>query len=93
MHFFRVPLFSQGEEPTQLLEQADRLAWLNNWVKVGPLYERAEMLFGQARDERNALYARIGKIHATWQSQFLPDLSKRLVRQRSRIPLSRTIPG
>jgi CHAT domain-containing protein len=78
MCLFSIPVFGQGEGPTQLLKEADRLAWLNNWVKAGPLYERAERLFGQANDERNALYARIGKIHATCQSQFLPDLSKRL---------------
>src|SRR5207247_3027701 len=61
LYFFRLPLFSQAEGPMQLIEEADRLAWLNNWVKAGPLYERAETFFGQAEDERNALDARIGK--------------------------------
>ena len=61
-----------------MLDEADRLAWLNNWVKAGPLYEQAENLFSQAGDTKNALYAKIGNIHASLQSHSLPDLSRYL---------------
>jgi CHAT domain-containing protein len=71
----------QTQNPKRLLEEADRLAWLNNWIQAGPLYERAEILFSQDADTKNALYARIGSIQASFQSRSLPDLSRDLAAQ------------
>jgi tetratricopeptide (TPR) repeat protein len=75
---FQLPVCGQNESPKHLLDEADRLAWLDNWVKAGPLYEQAERLFGQSGDIKGTLYARIGKTYATMQSQSFPDLSRRL---------------
>ncbi|MEW5976041.1 MAG: CHAT domain-containing protein [Acidobacteriota bacterium] len=72
---------TQIEDPLRLLEEADRLAWIENRDKAGPLYERAERLFAQAGNERNTLAARIGKIQAGYQSQYLPDLAERLAEE------------
>jgi hypothetical protein len=35
----------QAQDPYQLLKEADRFAFLHNWVKAGPLYSGAEKLF------------------------------------------------
>jgi len=45
----------------QILAEADRLALLANWQKAGPLYARAESIYSQRGDDRNALCARIGR--------------------------------
>ncbi|MFN8006760.1 MAG: CHAT domain-containing tetratricopeptide repeat protein [Terriglobia bacterium] len=74
----RLPLCGQNQAPKELLHEADRLAWLNNWAKAGPLYEQAENLFNKAGDVKNTHYARIGNIHATFQSHNLPNLSRYL---------------
>jgi CHAT domain-containing protein len=77
---FPVPLSAQEQDPDRLLNEAERLAWLNNWDKAGPLYERAETLFTQSGNTRKLLLAKIGRIQATMQSRFLPDLSRELTR-------------
>jgi hypothetical protein len=76
--FFSLPSYGQNEDAKHLIGEADRLAWINNWVKAGPLYEQAERLFSQSEDVKSALYARIGNIQATMQGQSFPDLSRRL---------------
>lgn len=50
------------ENPSELLKEADRLAWLKNWSKAEPLFARAEELFREQGDQRNALYAMVGKL-------------------------------
>jgi len=67
-------------EADRLLREADRLAWLDNWDKAGPLYEQAEVLYRQTGNTGMSLHARIGRIQATMQSRFLPDLSRELAR-------------
>ena len=54
--------------PAVLLAEADRLAWLHNWVRARPLFERAERLFMQAGDARNALYCKVSCLRADVQS-------------------------
>ncbi len=49
----------------RLLTEADRLAMLYNWPKAAPLYTRAESLFAQSGDKRNALFARLGYLWVT----------------------------
>jgi len=50
------------ENPAELLKEADRLAWLRNWSRAEPLFTRAEELFRARTDDRNALYAMVGKL-------------------------------
>src|SRR5262250_3110446 len=53
-----------ADEAFRVLAEADRLAWRNNWVKAGPLFARAESLFTEQGDSKNALYARISRLRA-----------------------------
>ncbi len=56
-----LPLQTQ-DNPAQVLQEADRLAWLKDWSRAEPLFTRAEQLFRERGDERNALYAMVGKL-------------------------------
>ena len=47
-----------SKNPVILLKEANRLAWLFNSPKAGPLYVRAEELFKERGDTRNEIYAR-----------------------------------
>ena len=62
------PTGSLANEPAPLLAEADRLAWLHDWVQARPLFERAERLFttGRGRQERPLLQ---GQPHAGGCSQ------------------------
>jgi hypothetical protein len=64
----------QAQDPYQLLKEADRFAFLHNWVKAGPLYSEAEKLFAQVGDERNTLYARVGQIYSQMDRRPFPEL-------------------
>jgi tetratricopeptide (TPR) repeat protein len=48
-----------------VLEAADRYAMLYNWPEASPLYARAELLFDQANDRENILFARLGYLWVT----------------------------
>ena len=50
------------EDPAEILKEADRLAFLRNWSRAEPLFARAEQLFRERGDERNTLYAMVGKL-------------------------------
>src|SRR5437867_7388999 len=58
------------DNPVVVLQEADRLAWLKNWSRAEPLFARAEQLFLDHGDQRNALYAMVGKLRGQ-----LPRLS------------------
>src|SRR5690348_14593668 len=64
--------------PDQLLEQADRLAWMKNWSRAEPLYAEAERLFETRGDRRDALYAAVNKLRADLPHLSVPDVSRRL---------------
>ena len=68
--------------PAGLLAEADRLAWLHNRVRARPLFERAERLFIQAGDARNALYCKVSRMRADVLSmsfiEVAGDLAKEL---------------
>ena len=66
------------EDAHGLLAEADRLSWLFNWNAAGPLYKRAEQLFVEAGDERNAFYAKIGRLRAEGETMSWRDLSELL---------------
>ena len=44
-------ILAQEQYPDRLLDEADRLAWLNNWDKAGPAYERSETRFSQGIEQ------------------------------------------
>ncbi len=65
-------------EPSHLLQEADRLAWLRAWTAAAPLYAEAERQFVKSGDQRNALYARIGHLRAQLPRLAVPDVSAQL---------------
>jgi CHAT domain-containing protein/tetratricopeptide (TPR) repeat protein len=66
---------------TALLAEADHLAWLHNWVRARPLYAKAEDLFAQAGDARNALYCKISRLRADVQGTSFTEVSDYLGRE------------
>jgi CHAT domain-containing protein len=55
---------SKSKNPSQLLAEADRLAWLSNWPRAGDLYAQAEHLAIKRGDKRDQLYATCGRLRA-----------------------------
>jgi tetratricopeptide (TPR) repeat protein len=62
-------------DPEHILAEADRLAMLFNWPRAAPLYLRAQSLFAESGDKRNALDAGLGYIWATADQGANPALS------------------
>ena len=69
--------------PKILLAEANQLAWVWNWPRAEPLYDRAEKLFQAEGDSRDEIYARVGRIRAQSQSTSMSwvDVSELLGRQ------------
>src|ERR671939_522127 len=61
----RNALDAQTQTAGELLDYALRLASLYNWADAAPSFSRAQQLFTEAGDRRNALYARLGLLRAT----------------------------
>src|SRR5580693_4832590 len=80
-----------SNNPEALLEEANRLAWLFNWPKAEPLYVRAEELFREKRDIRNATYARVGVIRAQSERMSWVDVSD-MLGQQLEVPVAKTDP-
>ncbi len=59
-----------------MLREADRLFWLDNFLKARPVYAQAESLFAAAGDQRNALYARVGRLRADGDLSGYPAVSQ-----------------
>jgi CHAT domain-containing protein len=71
-----------SKDPQILLAEANRLAWVFNWPKAGPLYARAEKLFRERGDERDEIYARVGRIRAeSQQAMSFVEVSEMLAKQ------------
>ena len=68
----------EPNDPKRLLAEANRLAWLFNGPAADPLYARAEALFAQTGDHRDALYAKIGRIRAEAETMSFVDISNYL---------------
>jgi CHAT domain-containing protein len=67
-----------SNNPEVLLAEANRLAWLFNWPKAGPLYARTEELFKAKGDTRNEIYAHVGRIRAQSETMSWTGVSKML---------------
>jgi len=69
---------AHAQTATDILAEADRLAWLKNWSRAEPLFSKAEEMFTAAGDERNALYARISAIRGRLPQLRLIEVSQTL---------------
>ena len=67
---------ARSGDPKHLLADADRLAFLYNWPKAGPLYAEAETLFTQSGDRKGVLYAKLGLIRAQVETGAIPELNR-----------------
>src|SRR5438034_4885960 len=89
INLFQDPQASKN--PEILLMEANRLAWLFNSPKAGPLYVRAEGLFKERGDSRNEIYARVGRIRAEAETMSWVDVSE-LLGQQLNIPVVKNDP-
>src|ERR1043166_552955 len=64
-----------SNDPDALLREANRLSWLFNWPKAGPLYSRAEAVFKAKGDKRNEIYARVGYLRTQSETMSFVALS------------------
>jgi len=71
-------------DPQDLLAEANRLFWLNNGPKAAPLYAKAENLFANSGDTRNALYAKVGRLRSNAETMSFVELSQFLNEQIQR---------
>lgn len=73
----------QGQDPEDLLAEANHLSWLFNWPKAEPLYVRAEEMFKKNGDKRDEIYARVGEIRARSETMSYTDVSEVIGRELS----------
>lgn len=80
---------SQTPDAHAALQKALRLADLYNWADAAPDFSRAQQLFTEAGDRRNALYARLGLLRATIEHNqgALPEESEQLATELADNPL------
>src|ERR1700733_486686 len=80
---------SQQPDPKELLAHALHLADLYNWDDAGPEFAEAERLFVDAGDQRNGLYAKLGRIRSNsdGDQQTLPAVTAQLAEALEDDPL------
>ena len=80
-----------AQEPPakELLARALHLADLYNWADAAPVFTEAEKLFARAGDQRNTLYAGLGRIPSNIEreQQALPMVSAQLAEELEDDPL------
>ena len=80
-----------AQEPPakELLARALHLADLYNWAAAAPAFTEAEKLFASAGDQRNTLYARLGRIRSNIEREqrTLPMVSAQLAEELEDDPL------
>jgi CHAT domain-containing protein len=67
-----------AESVTKKLEQADRLAWLKNWLRAEPQFAELEAYYRSIGDERNAVYAQVSGLRGRLPRLSLLDTSNEL---------------
>jgi CHAT domain-containing protein len=82
---------AQQPQPKELLAHALHLADLYNWDDAGPAFAEAEHLFVDAGDQRDALYAKLGRIRSNsdGEQQTLPAVTAQLAEALEDDPLLR----
>src|SRR5665213_2994479 len=80
---------AQQPQPKELLARALHLADLYNWDDAGPAFAEAERLFVDAGDQRDALYAKLGRIRSSidGEQQTLPAVAAQLAEALEGDPL------
>jgi CHAT domain-containing protein/tetratricopeptide (TPR) repeat protein len=81
-----------SNDPQELLAEANSLFWLNNGPKAAPLYAKAENLFANKGDTRNALWAKVGRLRSNAETMSFVELSHFLNEQIQR-PVVRNDPS
>src|SRR5207253_6644787 len=71
---------AQQPQAKEVFARALHLADLYNWADAAPAFTEAEQLFVAAGDQRNALYAKLGRIRSNIErdQQTLPQVSAQL---------------
>src|SRR5437773_7305727 len=80
---------AQQPQAKELLARALHLADLYNWADAAPAFTEAEKLFARAGDQRNTLYAGLGRIPSNIEreQQALPMVSAQLAEALEDDPL------
>src|SRR5258708_8969842 len=80
---------AQQPQAKELLARALHLADLYNWADAAPAFTEAEQLFVGAGDQRNALYAKLGRIRSNIERehQTLPVVAAQLAEALEDHPL------
>jgi len=73
-----ISCWGQAPPPANALAEADRLADLRAWTRAEPYFIQAEEEFQRNGDERNALYARLGRIRGELPRRSVADVSQQL---------------
>ena len=66
---------SSLSEARRELEEARRLAWISDWSSAHPHFARAETLFEEVGDAKNATLARVGRLRGEWETRSFPEVS------------------
>jgi tetratricopeptide repeat protein len=84
-----LPLIAQQKQQsaTDLLNHALHLADLYNWAAAGPEFTQAERMFTDAGDQRNALYAKLGRLRSTAEQGNVRAISSELEAELATNPL------
>lgn len=72
------PSLLAAQGVSSLLEDAERRAWLTDWSSATPLYAEAERLARASGDERNAVFAKFGRLRGQMQTQQLQRISEEI---------------
>ena len=84
--FFGYPLKAETN-PDIVLNGALQLADVYNWIDAAPAFREAERLYGERGDDRNAFYAKLGRIRSTMEQVSLPEISAWLTAELERNPI------
>ena len=76
-----------SDDPDVLLKQALHYGDLYNWADAAPMFTEAEQLYSARGDNRNALYAHLGRIRSTMEQLTLPEVSEELRAELDKNPL------
>src|SRR5437016_8532590 len=75
------------DDPGLLLKKALHLGDLYNWADAAPLFTEAEQLYAARGDNRNALYAHLGRVRSSMEQLSLPEASEELGAELDKNPL------
>ena len=75
------------DDPDVLLRKALHLGDLYNWADGASFFTEAERLYAARGDNRNALYAHLGRIRSTMEQLSLPEVSEELEVELDKNPL------